>query len=334
MKRVNIQDVANHAGVSRSTVSQYLNGRYEYMGVETKKKIADSIEELQYQPNILARSLKNKSTKTIGVIVANILHEFSTQIIRAIEDSCQELDFHIIVCNTDEDPEKEEKYIKMLYAKQIDGIIIFPTGGNLKLYDRLQKSNFPIVFMDRIISEVKFPTVLLDNEKASEIAVEEFLANNYRKLGIITTSVIKNITPRIERINGFKKAIERNNLALDQRYIKSVEKGSIQSEFEKMLNLTSPPQAILAGNDFVLIELLKYIRKNCISIPNDVALIGIDDVSFANLYNPPITTIRQPTFEMGKLAAEILLDKINDSEKTINNKIYRLKPELRKRSSC
>jgi len=304
------------------------------MGVETKKKIADSIEELQYQPNILARSLKNKSTKTIGVIVANILHEFSTQIIRAIEDSCQELDFHIIVCNTDEDPEKEEKYIKMLYAKQIDGIIIFPTGGNLKLYDRLQKSNFPIVFMDRIISEVKFPTVLLDNEKASEIAVEEFLANNYRKLGIITTSVIKNITPRIERINGFKKAIERNNLALDQRYIKSVEKGSIQSEFEKMLNLTSPPQAILAGNDFVLIELLKYIRKNCISIPNDVALIGIDDVSFANLYNPPITTIRQPTFEMGKLAAEILLDKINDSEKTINNKIYRLKPELRKRSSC
>src|SRR5690625_1690654 len=252
------------------------------MGVETKKKIADSIEELQYQPNILARSLKNKSTKTIGVIVANILHEFSTQIIRAIEDSCQELDFHIIVCNTDEDPEKEEKYIKMLYAKQIDGIIIFPTGRNLKLYDRLQKSNFPIVFMDRIISEVKFPTVLLDNEKASEIAVEEFLANNYRKLGIITTSVIKNITPRIERINGFKKAIERNNLALDQRYIKSVEKGSIQSEFEKMLNLTSPPQVILAGNDFVLIELLKYIRKNCISIPNDVALIGIDDVSFAN----------------------------------------------------
>jgi LacI family kdg operon repressor len=334
LKRVNILDVAKHAGVSRSTVSQYLNGRYEYMGIETKEKIANSIEELQYQPNILARSLKNKSTKTIGVIVANILHEFSTQIIRAIEDSCQELDFHIIVCNADEDPEKEEKYINMLYAKQIDGLIIFPTGGNLNLYDKLHRNNFPIVFMDRIISEVKFPTVLLDNEKASEIAVKEFLARNYRRLGIITTSVIKNITPRIERINGFKKALEKNNLPLDQNYIRSVEIDNIQLEFEKMLNLTDPPQAILAGNDFVLIEILKFIRTNNLSIPTDIALIGIDDVSFTNLYNPPITTIKQPTFEMGELAAKILLNKINGDKNSLENKVYRLQPELIHRSSC
>src|SRR5699024_7590258 len=137
VKRVTISDVAQHAGVSKSTVSQYLNRRYDYMGKNTKEKIESAIKELEYSPNMVARSLKQKSSTTIGVIVANILHVFSTQVIRAIEDFCHDKGFHVIVCNADDNPNKEKTYIDMLRAKQVDGIIAFPTGDNvvsIKIY--------------------------------------------------------------------------------------------------------------------------------------------------------------------------------------------------------
>lgn len=131
MKTITISDVAKYANVSKSTVSQFLNQRYDYMSEKTKQKIEAAIQELNYQPNFVARSLKQKSTFTVGVVVANILHTFSTQVIRAVEDYFHEQGFHIIVCNADDEPEKEKKYIEMLRAKQVDGIIIFPTGENL-----------------------------------------------------------------------------------------------------------------------------------------------------------------------------------------------------------
>ncbi|MFD1363347.1 LacI family DNA-binding transcriptional regulator [Lentibacillus salinarum] len=334
MKKVTMLDVANHAGVSKSTVSQYLNKRYDYMAVETKSKIEEAIDELQYQPNIIARSLKVKSTKTIGVIVANILHEFSTQIIRAIEDVCHELGFHIIVCNADENPVKEEKYINMLYAKQVDGIIIFPTGENIDLYKQLQSSKFPIVFMDRLVPEINIASILLDNENASAVAVEEFITNGYSRIGIVTTSAFKNVTPRLERISGYKKAMQKYDLSMVSDYIRSVESDSIQLELKKMLSLPEPPQAILAGNDLALIEILKFVKKAKLSIPGDISVIGIDDVSFADLYNPPLTTIKQPTFEMGKMAAELLLNKIDGADNVLPKNIYRFRPKLIRRSSC
>ncbi|GGB45860.1 LacI family transcriptional regulator [Lentibacillus populi] len=329
MRTVTITDVAEHAGVSKSTVSQFLNKRYDYMAKKTKEKIELAIEELGYRPNIVARSLKQKSTTTIGVIVANILHEFSTQIIRAIEDFCHELDFHIIVCNADDDPEKEKKYIDMLRAKQIDGIIIFPTGDNVELYKRMIMENYPIVFLDRHVPELAISSILLDNEKASSLAIEEFVRNGYERIGIVTTSTFRNITPRIERISGYKKAIEAHGLPMEDEYIKSAEIHEIQSDLQVMVSLPNPPQAILAGNDLALIEILKYTKENQMKIPEDLALIGIDDVSFAGIYHPSITTIAQPTFDMGKRAAKVLLDKITnkDSREEVAN-IDRFKPRL------
>ena len=122
-----MQDVAEKAGVSKSTVSQYLNGRFEYMSAETKKRIQTAIEALGYRPNQVAKSLKQKRTSTIGLIVANILHRFSTLVCRAVEDTCHEQDYHAIICNADDNPEKERKYIDMLRAKQVDGILVIPS---------------------------------------------------------------------------------------------------------------------------------------------------------------------------------------------------------------
>ncbi|MBG9448048.1 LacI family transcriptional regulator [Cytobacillus firmus] len=333
MKTVTMADVAQHAKVSKSTVSQYLNKRFDYMGEDTKKRIEAAINELGYRPNIVARSLKQKSTTTIGVIVANILHSFSTQVIRAIEDMCHDSDFHTIVCNADDDPIKEKKYIEMLRAKQVDGIILLPTGDNADLYNEMLKEKYPIVFVDRTVPDVPIPSMLLDNEKAAGLGVQHFIDNGYRKIGIIT-NVIRNVTPRMERLNGYKKTLELNGFPLRKEYIKSLEVSKIKEGLKEMLELEDPPKAILAGNDLTLIEILKYVKENNLKVPEDLAIIGIDDVSFASFYEPGLTIVAQPAFEIGKKAAELLLNQIQKKTAAEEKLVYRFEPKLIIRESC
>jgi LacI family kdg operon repressor len=305
------------------------------MGEKTKEKIELAIKELGYHPNIVARSLKQKSTSTIGVIVANILHAFSTQVIRAIEDYCHESDFHIIVCNADDNPEKEKKYIEMLHAKQVDGIIIFPTGGNKSLYQKMVDDNYPLVFIDRTIKDINIPSIMLDNEKASDLAVSHFVEKGYERIGIITTSISRSVASRIERINGFKKSLVEHKVPVVDDYIKSLEVEHIQGALHEMLALKEPPQAILAGNDLSLMEILKYVKANSLTIPNDLAVIVIDEVSFASLYNPALTVVSQPVFEMGKQAAALVLQQIQTKAKEESQTmIYRFEPTLISRESC
>lgn len=334
MKIVTIDDVAKRASVSKSTVSQYLNKRYDYMSEQTKERIKNVIEELGYQPNIVARSLKQKTTSTIGVIVANILHVFSTQVIRAIEDICHDYDFHIIVCNADDDPKKEKKYIEMLRAKQVDGMIIFPTGGNISLYKKMINEQFPIVFVDRSIPVIPISSIILDNEKATKLAVDYIVDKGYERIAIMTTSIIKNISTRIERISGYKKALKDKGIIINENYIKSLDVKQIQEGLREMLSLENPPQAVIAGNDLTLMEILAFIKNNHLKIPANLGIIGIDDVSFANFFSPSLTTIAQPTFEMGKAAAEILLNKIQKKEVKTDQTILRFEPKLIIRESC
>lgn len=334
MKRTTIVDVAKHANVSKSTVSQYLNRRYEYMGEETKKRIELAIKELGYRPNIIARSLKQKSTMTIGVIVANILHVFSTQVIRAIEDVCNEKNFQVIICNADDNPGKEKEYIDMLRAKQVDGIIAFPTGGNIDLYNQLINERYPLIFMDRLVESISVEAVLLDNAKASHLAIEQFIQKGYRKIAMVSPPVDNNVTPRIERIEGYKKALQKYNLPFEPEYFASGHISEMQPLLQKMFDLSEPPNALLALNDRVLFEVLKFTKKENIQIPKELAVIGIDDVSFSSFYHPALTTIAQPSFEMGKKAAELLLNRISNKNKELDSKVYRYDPELIIRSSC
>ena len=334
MKNMTIAEVAEHAKVSKSTVSQYLNKRYEYMSESTRKRIEASIEELNYHPNVIARSLKQKSTFTVGVIVANILHAFSTQILRTIENNFNAHGFHTIICNADDEPEKERNYIEMLLAKQVDGLIIFPTGGNLDLYEQMKKKEFPVVFMDRKIEGLDIDTVMLDNHQAAKLAIQKFVENDYTRISIITTSIIRNTSPRIERIEGYQQALEEFSLPIYLDYIKTAEAEKIQDVLKDLFALEEPPEAILAGNDIVLIEVLKFIKQQQLQIPDDVAVIGIDEVDFASFYSPPITVVSQPTIEMGNLAAELLHSQINGTTKTTRTAIHRLQPSLIDRSSC
>ncbi|MFS0647601.1 substrate-binding domain-containing protein [Siminovitchia sp. 179-K 8D1 HS] len=328
MRKVIISDVAKNANVSKSTVSQYLNKRYEYMGVDTKRRIEKSIKELGFQANIVARSLKVKQTSTIGVIVANILHDFSTKVIRAIEDACNKENFHIIVCNADDDPVKEKQYIEMLIAKQVDGLIIFPTGGNYELYSEMTEKGFPLVFIDRLVKGLAVDSVLLDNKHAMELAVKHLVDKGHSKIGIVTTSLLRNVTPRVERVSGFVETMNKQGLEVNNEWIKGLEIQEIQNGLKQMLSQNPSPTAIIAGNDLTMMEILRYAVKNNLNIPKDFALIGVDELAFADIFTPSLSTISQPAFKMGNAAATLLLNKINKSNKT-EPSIHRFRGELK-----
>ncbi|WP_419881974.1 LacI family DNA-binding transcriptional regulator [Peribacillus sp. B-H-3] len=335
MKKMTITDVAKRANVSKSTVSQYLNKRFDYMSEKTRKIIEETIEELNYHPNIVARSLKQKATFTVGVIVANILHSFSTHIIRAIENCFNEQGFHIIVCNADDEPKKEKQYIQMLRAKQVDGIIIFPTGDNLDLYQLMIQDEFPIVFMDRTIEDLDIATVLLDNHLAAKLAVDHFMEKGYDRIAILTSSIIRNITPRLERIEGYKAALESHGVKFRNEYIKTADQAMISTALEELFSLDLPPAALLAGNDIVLDETLKYISDRGLRIPEDVAVIGIDEVSYSSFFTPPITSVSQPVNEMAKQAVDLLLDQMkHKGQGSKATSVIRMSPSLIERNSC
>jgi len=332
MKRSTISDVAQLAGVSRSTVSQYLNKRYNHMSEGTQEKIKLAIKELNYQPNELARGLKQKRTSMIGIIVATITSEFTTEIVRSIEDECLKKGIQLIICNADDDYQKERQYINTLVARQIDGLIIFPNAENKELYLELIKHEYPLVFLDRKIDGVTVPTILFDNEEASRIAVEHFARRGHEKISILTKPMGKYfITTRLERVDGYKKGLLENGLINREEYIHSVEMNEMQDTLEKLFTLDDPPTALLAGNDMILEEVLVFAKEHHYMIPDQFSVIGIDDVSFTRFYTPAITTISQPTYEMGKKAAQVLLDIIDDKNDVVMT--YRFPPTFNERES-
>ncbi len=333
MSKVTMADVATKAGVSKSTVSQYINNRYEYMAESTKKRIQQAVKELGYIPNYAAKSLKQKKSSTIGVIVTNILHTFSTEIIRAIEDVCEKNGFHLFVCNADDNPDKEREYIDMLMAKQVDGLIIFPTDGNSSFYNTLRESDFPIVFLDRKTEQEIYPTLMLDNKIASKIAVDLFVQAGKRKISIVSTSLNLNVTPRVERVQGFKEAMLEHGIDYKKDWIIAAERANIIPSLEKIWDSPNKPEAFFAANDLSLIELLKFLKQKNIHIPRDVSVIGIDDSPFLEVVTTPITIIKQPTFEMGRDAATRLLELISNRSFLEKYEVQRYAPSLLERQS-
>ena len=333
MKRPTITDVAMLAGVSRSTVSQFLNKRFNHMSEVTKEKIKTAIDELNYQPNELARGLKKRKTLMVGIIVATITSEFTTEIVHSVEEECMKRGMQLIICNAADDYEKERQYINTLVARQLDGLIIFPHAENKEVYLELVKHHYPFVFLDRKIEGVNVPTILFDNSEAGRLAVEHFVNKGHEKIAILTKPIGKHfITTRIERIEGYKRGLLENGIAVNEDYIHSVEMDYMQKVLEELFANDVPPTAIIAGNDMILEEILIFSKRRQKPINAEFSVIGIDDVLFAKFNTPEITTISQPTYDMGRKSAQVLLDLVDETEDNIIM-TYRFPPMFNERES-
>jgi LacI family transcriptional regulator len=329
---VKLIDVANKAGVSKSTASQYLNGRYKYMSLETKERIRVAIEELNFVPNQIARSLKTEKTNTIGIIVSNITGPITSQVIRGVDDHCKKNNYNLLIYNTDYIKEIEKKSIATLNSLKADGLIITSSGEINDLLNTEDQGSLPIVHIHRDFDGLNVNTVLSDYTKGAYEATEYLIQLGHTRIGVITRPYDK-IPSRRRRLNGCKNALENNHIPFDSNLVQIAHnKSDIEIIYNYFMSLTEPPTVIFTMYSMITIDLLRYLNTHNISIPEDISLLAFDDLPLADLLKVPLTVVNQQSYELGEKAAALLLDKIAFPKKQQEN--VTLPCNLIIRSSC
>lgn len=331
---VTISDIARQAGVSKSTISRYLNGRYECMSAATREKIGEVIAAADYRPNALARSLKQKRTHTIAAVVANILNPFSTSMIRGIEDFCQQAGFNLILCNADDQPDKEKSYLEMLLAKQVDGLIINTAGQNKAMLQQIA-AHMPVVLVDRRVPELSCDSVTLDNRKGVAMLVDHLVGLGRRDIALFTLP-FDTVSPRLDRVTGYKAALERHGIPFRAELLLETDtsQASVQAKLAKLLESGLRPDAVFGFNNLMTMAIIKAVRALKLSIPDDIAVIGFDDWEWASLLEPPVTVVDQPAYDMGSKAATLLIARIQGKRISKRPVVAVFEPKLIIRSSC
>jgi DNA-binding LacI/PurR family transcriptional regulator len=334
--KVTITDVAQQAGVSKSTVSRIINGNFGQNTEETIQKVLKVIEELDFRPNALAKGLKLMKTNVIGIILSNLQNPFWIKVLEGVEDTCRSRGYSLMICNSNEEAEIEKEHIKAFQMRQVDGIILNPTVKNMNLYEQLKKDQFPFISINRKIDGQELDMVLVDNIMGGRIAVEHLLKLGKKKIAIILYPP-EGISPRMERLSGYKEALQNSGMVIEPGLIVLVEEGTgtVQIAIKELLNGTNKPDAIFSTNNMMTLEILEGIKELGLKVPNDISLVGYDETVWSKHLNSPLTTVNQPSYEMGQLAAERLISLIESSGNTYNEmKALLLKPNLIIRESC
>lgn len=328
-----INDVANKVKVSKTTISRYLNGKYEYMSESTKIKIEKAIEDLNYRPNLVASSLKKNMTKTIGIIISNIKNPFFTAFVQKAEQASHKMGNNIILCNTGDDQKIERKQIDTLLGRQVDGILLTTSGGNNAfIKNELIKKEFPLVLVDRRVSGLKADLVALNNKQATYLAMEHLYQNGHRRIGLLT-GYPAGISSRIERIIAYKKFLIEHEIDIDHSLIWSgvPSQNGGKEGANKLLALQNPPTALLSTLNILTLGIIDFLNQKNIKIPNNVSIITFDDVPWVKVVNPPLTAIKQPIEELAKESINCLFERMNKKNKTFKEIL--LPGTLIKRSS-
>ena len=321
-----IKDVAQTAGVSTATVSRVLADSSR-VKEETRKRVLDAVEQLNYRPNLVARSLRAQKSTRIGLVVSDIRNPFFTAISRAVEDSAYAQGYSVLMCNTDENPEKEELYLNVMHDENVAGIIFSPTqqfSARLSSF----KSKIPFVIIDRAVSAQHTDMVLLDNVAAAYELTNHLIENGYRKLAGLFGNAS---TTGKERNKGFRKALSDHQLEPVAEYFISPR---IQPGYESTLALLDQaqrPDALFTSNSLLTAGAFQAVRDRKLRVPHDLALVGFDETTWGALVDPPITLIAQPTEEIGRTATELLFQRI--AEPTRSPKTVILKGTLMARGS-
>lgn len=308
-----IREVAERAGVSVTTVSHVLNGT-RFVAEETELRVREAMQALNYRPNSLARSLRRGETRTLGLILPDSSNPFFAEFARQLEDAAFQQDYSLILCNSNGELEKERRYTEVLFNKQVDGIIFMAAGDDPYSLQDLAAQAFPIVVVDRIVDHIDVDAVITDNQLSGRLAAEHLTALGHRQIGIIRGP--SNVTPSAQRVTGFARALAEAGLTLPEE-LQAV--GDFHSEAgyiaaRKLLSLPKPPTAIFACNDLMAIGALRAIHEAGLAVPDDISLVGHDDIELASYTRPALTTISQPVAELAQTAIQLLLRRIHSPE--------------------
>ncbi len=312
MTKYTIKDIARETGYSISTVSRVLNNKEEGMSKETRKRILEVVKEMNYRPNQFARGLITKKSNMLGLIVPNISNPFFPELCRGAEDEAVQNGFSLIICNSDDQANKEERYIHLLKEQQVDGILLASmnklTRGNERI---LTDSQIPYILVDRGVDVDSATGVFMDNFKGGYLAGKHLIELGHRKIACMTGPA--DITNANKRLKGFLQALNEHDISIPSHYILN---GNYHMEdaydLAKRFLAEHEVTAIFTGNDLMACGVYRAAFELNISIPNDLSVIGFDDIPFGEALNPKLSTIRQNTYQIGKDSVKLLIKKIRN----------------------
>ncbi|MBN1266972.1 MAG: LacI family DNA-binding transcriptional regulator [Anaerolineales bacterium] len=326
-----IREVAQRAGVSPTTVSHVIN-QTRYVSEEVTVRVHMAMQELGYRPNALARSLRCGETKTIGLILPDSSNPYFAELGHAIESQVFSYGYSLILCNSEGDQKKETFYTQVLMEKQVDGIMFISSGDEGSSIQSLLDHQVPLVVIDRICGALDIDVVLTDNFQGGYAAGSYLAGLAHTRIGMITGPI--RVTPSAERGTGFQQALADHGIEVEKGLIVrgAFNAASGYQAAEKLLSINEPPTAIFASNDLMAIGTLRAAYEHGLSVPQDLSLIGFDDIELASYVVPPLTTIAQPKEQIGQAAVDLLIKRITDPVRETERVV--LQNSLVLRNSC
>ncbi len=328
-----LTDVAKRAQVSIATVSRVINNSDKVVA-ETRDAVHLAMRELGYKPNRVARRLRQRGGKRhlLGLIIPDIQNPFFAEMARGVEDVAYANEFAVMLCNSDDNSHKEEFYLGVMQSESVDGIILPPISERDPAVLRLLESGVPVVTVDRSLTHHSVDKVEVDNRRGASEAVEFMIKRGHTKIGLIAGR--PNVSTSRERRGGYEDAIRAHQLPIRAEYIRvgDFKQASGNALTEELLNLAEPPTALFVVNNLMAVGALEAIHRRKLKIPRDIAVVGFDDLPWAEALDPPLTVVRQPAYEVGQAACELLLKRLSDPKRPDTH--LKLLPRLVIRSSC
>jgi LacI family transcriptional regulator len=326
-----IKEVAARAGVSTSTASRVLSGR-GYSSAGSRSRVLKAAEELGYEPHIGASALKSQASQIVGVAIQDMSNPFYVDLVRGINEATHAASYVPLLFDSEESSEREAEILRVMLRVRVAGVIIAPSMTNLDLLRRVQEHDIPIVQVDREAPGLSLDSVLVDNFAGAYEATEHLLRLGHTRVGVIAGP--PTLTTGRQRLLGFEQAMRDHGIELDPRYVKvSDYRAYTGAALARELIEEQPrPTAIFAHNNVLAERLLLALRDAGLRVPDDIAVVGFDDVGWARLVSPSLTVVRQPAYTIGRMAAEILLRRLAGNQDPPVQSL--LKAELVLRGSC
>lgn len=306
-----VADVAKLAGVSVSTAARVLSGT-GYAAEDTRRLVLDAARELGYVPNQIARSLRTRQTRTIGLLVGDVENSFYSVIAKYVEAEAKDAGYHVVLCNSDDEPKIEREYLELLEGMRVDALIVTPTAKNRRQLAALMEKDIVIVQVDRRVEGLDADAILVDNDAGAATAVGHLIRAGHTRIGILTGDL--EVPTASERLAGYERTLKEHGISVSSSLIKS---GSFHREHAiedatDLINVRPTPTAIFAANNILAEAALIALEQEGLRVPRDVSIVAFDDVQWMDMVDPPITTVRQPVADMARSAAELALRRLRE----------------------
>jgi len=332
-----IKDIAKALGLSTSTVSRALNGSYE-IGAETKRLVLEYAEKVNYRPNPIALSLKEQKSRSIGVVVCEVANNYFSQAINGIESIAYNRGYHVIITQTHETYARETANVQHLISRHVDGLLVSLSAETTDLshYHQLHDKGFPVVFFDRVAPEIETHKVVANNFQGAYDATELLINTGFKRIAHITNSL--NLMVSRERLDGYKAALEKHGTPYNNEYIKNCNRGGmvqeeVENAIQELMRLKNKPDAIFVASDRLTTTCMHVIKKLGLRVPDEIAIAGFTNSDVAELFDPPLTVVQQPAFQMGQMATEMLIDLVESKRPVTEFVTEKLNTQLIARAS-